>query len=475
MYETLELNFDISYENDSTSNYLVLKPKNDRKLIDYQVQMLLNNRIHGLLSLHINSVGNQVNCFYDITSKCTLVNIMNRKKYNRYEFLITMLTIIKSIIGLKDYLLNDNNILLDENNIYVDPEALNLFFVYLPFENNSNDIRTFLINIIVKLVKFQEEDCDNYIQKILENIKNELFNLTCLKELLENLLSQDITRNTPNESFSIDKPENEPLNEIKIKASKQKQKSLIQRGEVKIPNLPSEECSPKNLNIKHKDFSKAFGKLTLMQIILQPIILLILFKILSSNFVRMSDSPKTTTIILSLIFISIDILLIRILNEKKTENTESYKPLQYITEKMRENSALTVKQASEKDSKKAEEVHIKNINNRGGETVILKSNEPKDIPYLQEKDGEDIIKVNKTSILVGRMGSFVDHIVDNNAVGKVHAEIINEDGSYFVMDCSSRNGTYINDGRIKPNTKTSVNNNDVIRFANKEFIFIIPS
>ncbi len=461
----LEQNYDINYENDSTSNYLVLRPKNDRKLIEYQVQMLLNNKIHGLLSFHINSVGNHVNCFYDITSKCTLVNIMNRKKYNRYEFLLSMLMITKSIMGIKDYLLNDTNLLLDENNIYVDPETMNLFFVYLPFQNNSNDIKTFLLNIIIKLVKFQEEDCDNYIQKILENIKSEMFNLICLKELLENLLGQDIKRDTSCESTNIsDKQETE------------KPKAQIKRGDVKIPNLPAEECSNINVNIKSKDSSKTFSKISLTQIILQPILLIVLITILSSNFVRISENPKTTGIILSLIFIGLDILAIRILNEKKTESSESYTPFQYITEKMRANSLVQSKTPTTlKDNKKFEEINMEKENCSGGETIILRKSEPKDTPYLQAIEGEDIIKVDKKSTLVGRMGSFVDYIIGNNAVGKVHAEILYEDESYFIMDCSSRNGTFLNDDRIKPNTKMKINENDVVRFANKEFIFIIPN
>lgn len=176
----------------------------------------------------------------------------------------------------------------------------------------------------------------------------------------------------------------------------------------------------------------------------------------------MSENPKTTAIILALILIGIDILAIRILSEKKTESSEDYKPLKYITEKMRE------------DDKKVQEMHNNKENYSGGETVILTQNRPHDTPYMQEQEGEDIIKVDKNSILVGRMGRFVDHIIDNNAVGKVHAEILHEDDSYFIMDCSSRNGTYLNDDRIKPNTKVKVNNNDVIRFANKEFTFIIP-
>lgn len=301
--------------------------------------------------------------------------------------------ITKSIIGIKNYLLNTDNILLDENYIYVDPETMNLFFAYLPFENNTNDVKTFLLNMIIKLVKFQEEDCDNYIQRILENIKSEMFNIIRLKELLENLLGQDIKKNTSNEIIDI--------SDIADKTAVEKPKSPIKRGEVKIPNLPTKEFSNVDVNIKSKAPLKLFSKINLTSIIIQPVLIIIFVIILSSNFVRMSENPKITAIILTLIFIGIDVLAIRILNEKKEESSESYKPLKYITEKMRENGFVPAKQIpKDKDNKNCEETtYIEKENYNSGETVILRQSQPQDTPFLQERDGGNIIKVDRNSIL----------------------------------------------------------------------------
>jgi len=68
----------------------------------------------------------------------------------------------------------------------------------------------------------------------------------------------------------------------------------------------------------------------------------------------------------------------------------------------------------------------------------------------------------------------VDYISQNNAVGKVHAEIISRDGRYFVKDLNSKNGTFVNGVRIAANTEYEIKNNDKITFANSEYVFIIP-
>jgi hypothetical protein len=96
-----EKDFRVLYENDSTSNYLVLKTSKEQNVINYQAQMLLNNRLNGLLNFNINRIGDEINCFYNITSKCTLASFVTRKYFSRDEFLKTILNIINNIYQLK--------------------------------------------------------------------------------------------------------------------------------------------------------------------------------------------------------------------------------------------------------------------------------------------------------------------------------------------------------------------------------------
>lgn len=97
-------------------------------------------------------------------------------------------------------------------------------------------------------------------------------------------------------------------------------------------------------------------------------------------------------------------------------------------------------------------------------------------PYLQgKKDGVlEEIKINKPSFVIGRLRDQVDYVSQNNAVGKVHAEIISRDGSYFIKDLNSRNGTFVNGERLDSNTEREIKNNDKVTFANSEYVFIIP-
>jgi len=525
-----ENDFNVLYENNSTSNYLVLRTGID--IINYQAQMLLNNKINGLLAFNINHIGDSLNCFYNVTSKYTLAGFMSRKRFSRDEFLITILNIINNIYQLKNYLLYDNNILLDENFIYVEPESIDIYFVYLPFLECKNDIKSFFIKLIVKLVNFHDEDSDNYIQKILEVIRNDLFSLGSLKALIEKLLGEEIKNqnsdygkieysNTDNKKVAlkrniienrldmqvnasagkidkanIDKTNTDKANTDKtktsiFKADKTKaDKAAITRGNVRIPNSPNnknQEQRPSELFIKtndsvlgqdkeNVDTNKKFNMLSVALFLLQPFLLITFIFTVKSNFVEMADNPKNTVAILILIFLSVDVLVARMVNEKrrKTNLTSICKPLQFITNKMK--SSLNIKDyAIPSIEKDKQEDQLPIVNEKyNGETVILKKNRQIEKPYLKEKDGEEVIEIDKKSLLIGRMENFVDYVVNSSAVGKIHAEILDEGGEFYLMDCNSRNGTFLNESRIVPNTKNKVNNNDVLRFANKEFIFFCP-
>ena len=97
-------------------------------------------------------------------------------------------------------------------------------------------------------------------------------------------------------------------------------------------------------------------------------------------------------------------------------------------------------------------------------------------PYLQGmRDGVlEEISIKKPSFFIGRLSEQVDYVSSNNAIGKVHAEIISRNGSYYIKDMNSRNGTFINGERIDSNQEYEIKNDDKIMLANSEFTFVVP-
>jgi acyl-CoA synthetase (AMP-forming)/AMP-acid ligase II len=96
------------------------------------------------------------------------------------------------------------------------------------------------------------------------------------------------------------------------------------------------------------------------------------------------------------------------------------------------------------------------------------------VPYLQSlKNPAERIIIDKSSILVGRLAGSVDYVIDNNAVGKMHAEILKKDELFYIIDLNSVNGTFVNGERIVCNTETIIKNGDKITLANEVYKFTI--
>jgi pSer/pThr/pTyr-binding forkhead associated (FHA) protein len=103
-------------------------------------------------------------------------------------------------------------------------------------------------------------------------------------------------------------------------------------------------------------------------------------------------------------------------------------------------------------------------------TVVLGKNST---PYLQNLTyPSDKIVLHKNSILIGRLEDSVDHVIQNNAVGKIHAELVEKDGEYCIIDLNSVNGTYVNGVRVLCNSATVINAGDKITFANESYTYI---
>jgi len=115
------------------------------------------------------------------------------------------------------------------------------------------------------------------------------------------------------------------------------------------------------------------------------------------------------------------------------------------------------------------------LGQQNNDTVVLGVHDAK-CPLLKGTGSctGEVILIVKPEFTLGRLESQVDYVIRNSAVGKVHAQIITRESSYFIKDLNSKNGTCINGVKIDSNEEYRIENNDRITLANNEYIFITP-
>jgi len=78
--------------------------------------------------------------------------------------------------------------------------------------------------------------------------------------------------------------------------------------------------------------------------------------------------------------------------------------------------------------------------------------------------------IDKPEFIIGKVSGAVDAAIpDNRAVSRRHCKIIQVDGSWFVVDLGSSNGTYLNDRRLLKDSPGKLEDGGVLRIADCGF------
>ena len=489
---------DFSYERDDFASYLVLKVQDEGKLINYQLDMMINNRIPGLLPLDVRHKNNETYFYYNITSKITLLQFLKRTKIKKDQLIGILLQIIETMLAGMNFLLYNKCFIFQENYIYINPATCEIYLIYAPIQveaDVNNVLRNFILNLVMYSADIADESNSNdYLLKILDYVRCDTFNVSDFDKLLIKLSNEENGKTEKEyESF---KEFEEPYKPISIDEKIcGLSKNSVNTKKKKIETNPANSSTLSAKLKKHRTQLLIF-------VVIQAIIVLVV--LMYGNFVKLSGGNiKTSYFGIGIIVLCLEVLIFKnLFNKTNKEN---------IVDGAKEDKADTDSDKQQKSQFVNNSIY--NINKSGGNNIcngigfdnincdnytkqkchssdieihsdmndgfsnntVLLSEEKNRKPFLRfEADG--IIEethICKDDFIIGRLNDKVDYSIKNNAVGKMHAQITNHEGKYYVKDLNSINGTYLNKVRIESNIEYEIKDGDRIIFANSEYIFIL--
>ena len=294
MLNIIKKYFDLSYENDASTSYLILSLKETKDILDYQMEMIVHNPVNSILPLSINQKDNRISIVYKINLKQPLDQFLKNKKLKKYELIQILKNIFRIVLNCKNYLLNYKCFLLDEQYIYINPSTLETSLVYVPVAldyNFNTHLKEFVTRLLTKLVSFDEQySKDNFVQAILNSVKDESFSMIGLDKLLSEIRNGTVWE----EQSENDKKVN-PEKEISISS--------------KI-SIPQEVYSDQTLKTQYK--RNIILAAALVQVLMAILILLISKAMFSNQKIDMSS-------MIGLLIISavVDFIVLRKFFDKK--------------------------------------------------------------------------------------------------------------------------------------------------------------
>ena len=443
LYEDSGLTFEYGYDSDATSSYLVLQLNSDIKLLNHQVEIICQNPNSAFVPFHIRRENENEYIYYNITSKISLSQYLERKRLNKKELLDLLKNITKNILLHDNYLLDLSSFIIHPDFIYINPATVEVSLLYVPAPCDRDTMevyRSFLKNLVVNSANVDDNAIDNYLQRILNYLKSDTFSLVDFKRLIIDL------RNT---GSSYKQP---------TKAAGEYAETLWDEGRSFKDNAGGRLAERKNIL-----------KIMLLQL------LIILAAAIACLFVmsRMKGDPASITGVM-LIAIALDVLIMkRIAGKPNKKTSEEDRDARVEGDGSRSFQNVVYKRPHSPHRGKRQEAALTSEILKACDTVMISEVPLDKHPYLESvgtHNGERII-INKEKYIIGRLGSMVDHLIQGSTVGKLHAEITGDEGGYYLRDLNSKNGTYINDVRITSNKECEIKNNDRIRFSSHEYIF----
>ena len=111
-------------------------------------------------------------------------------------------------------------------------------------------------------------------------------------------------------------------------------------------------------------------------------------------------------------------------------------------------------------------------------TTVLGADDPATTVLSENIDGgslvrmstNDTIAINRSELSLGRERRSVDYCLEGNSnIGRVHARLVVRDGSTYIIDNNSTNGTYVNNTKLRAGVEQVLKSGDIIRLADEKF------
>ena len=498
-----------SFESGVSASYLVIGTSAEEQVLNYQVEMVAENTIPGVLAFDVRQKDDSLHFYYNITSKLALSQFLSRRKLKRDEFIRLISSIIKVLWDTRVYFLFRNSFVIDVNYIYIEPFSLKPYLAYLPIHSDLDihmHFKSFLTHVIFNAADIDESNTDNFLQRIITYMKTESFNVFELGKLLDELKEKEHIRREDSELFEMDLPKcKETKDQVELKNNK---KVMAKESHLAPSGLGNDER--KNQERKTKSFQANLNPVIFIPVCDAAAIILAVTQ--AELLKSLGNDLMTTYLAFGLILLALNALAIKKLKERKSKSTVSFQGKQQKngiaqnkSEIKKDGWSLTRELENayndayrRDDSKKVIPfTHRNMLKNENpivtgrsmdshnammtkfsiyhGETTFLKAPNEK-MPYLQSKQEEvtEKIFISKTGFIIGRLKEQVDFCMQNKTIGKVHAEFVQRDGVFYLKDLNSRNGTFINNKRIDSNKEVLIKDKDTITFANNEYVFIKP-
>lgn len=522
---------EFQYETLGNSSYLVASFAGGQGIVNYQLQMLTNNEIKNIIRANKRQKNEDIIISYNITSKISLGQIDSRNKITKLGLINIIEGALAALEDIEEYQLVSSGIVFDEEYIFVNPSTYEPSFVYLPCtmeDGGVEPLKQFLLSLIMG--SKVEMTNDNFVQVLLETLNSATLTSDGLRKLCVKYKTASGQRgSSKSQQPKVEQPQINaapktvpgtiPPVQIPQSGSQNVVPQQVQPQQTipQIPVTPQQKTIPVTAPQKQKKekvkAEKENNPKKNVFLILQLVFIGIVVALSFTGILNNEDGSINLTYLLGILIGvgCIDFVVYRemFVNNKKEDKTAKTQktdaapttrpkkapmampgkeipvpsgvpkaqPVNSIPVQQNYSEApqcipqaapQAVPQPAYVPPQPAEQFNTEVQGFESDDTVVL--DEDNTVAHLEFYENGLVtkIKLDKNIVTVGKLSSQCDFAINSNKISKIHAEFIVRGNEYFVKDCNSTNGTYINGStqRITSNTEYQIYDGYRITLAN---------
>ena len=201
------------YRREDHKTYFVVKDtrineyeKNDGN-VAYDLEMLCENRIKGLLPISIRSFNGETELYYDISTKQTMSVLYDKKKLLKEDLTWIFSGIKNAVKELEDFFLDMECVILDMDYVYINVAKREVLLLYYPYPEESfeENVEHFAEDILDKICN-EDQETVIYAYNFYRFVKEEKCDLIAVFERMDECREEgnDLTGKNPVGKASVE-------------------------------------------------------------------------------------------------------------------------------------------------------------------------------------------------------------------------------------------------------------------------------
>jgi|GEM_PF-4151979 len=452
---------EITYKRELNRNYMLIQLPTDVEAEWFQVKMLKENNIKGLLKFGISNVNNIQTYYYEISSKQPLSRIFETRGITSREVKSLILEISATLKRMEEYLLSDKSILLEADYIYVDPSDFKVFLCCIPgLPGDFSDGLRRLLQSLLNKVDYKDKDSVAIIYSLYQESLKENYSIEDLMQIFDSI----------NYSFKEVEVRKEAVHQMRAAES--------------LPPYIEESTGIinwfKNKIVSKKEIERTRGKDNEKEINVSK----------NTNYANevsgrvdvsgRGNSKKERDNINKRHIREDAYIRSDCIYEAKWENKEIDKRGKEKIEtypEMFSNDRYIYGDDKELKNNKLHELN--NNRQESGTQWIMENVKLENKAFLKplfstaQYQFTANIELDKFPFTLGKSMNGVDFNINSPAVSRLHARIEKDELKYKIIDLNSTNGVFINGVQMETNSEEIIESGDRIGIAALEFEFCV--